>query len=95
MKDLKNLTERHRTVIRIRAYEIWELEGRPDGRHVEHWLKAERDLRPSRAMPSRPARKASAAAEKARADGAGRATSRGSAEGQSWRTVARNPSGGR
>lgn len=28
-----------------RAYEIFEREGRPDGRHVEHWLRAEAELR--------------------------------------------------
>jgi hypothetical protein len=26
--------------IRHRAYEIWELEGRPDGRAHEHWAQA-------------------------------------------------------
>jgi hypothetical protein len=26
--------------IRARAYQIWEEEGRPHGRHHEHWLKA-------------------------------------------------------
>lgn len=26
--------------IRRRAYEIWEEEGRPEGRHEEHWRKA-------------------------------------------------------
>lgn len=27
-----------------RAYEIWENEGRPDGRHLDHWLKAEKEF---------------------------------------------------
>ncbi len=27
-----------------RAYEIWEHEGRPAGRDIEHWVKASRDL---------------------------------------------------
>ncbi|MBI4488263.1 MAG: DUF2934 domain-containing protein [Deltaproteobacteria bacterium] len=27
--------------IRLIAYQIWEEEGRPQGRDVEHWLKAE------------------------------------------------------
>lgn len=27
-----------------RAYEIWESEGRPEGRDVEHWVTAERQL---------------------------------------------------
>ncbi|WP_236025170.1 DUF2934 domain-containing protein [Arenibaculum pallidiluteum] len=26
--------------VRRRAYEIWEREGRPDGRHDEHWVRA-------------------------------------------------------
>jgi hypothetical protein len=27
--------------VRSLAYTIWQEEGCPDGRHVEHWLKAE------------------------------------------------------
>jgi hypothetical protein len=27
-----------------RAREIWEEEGRPEGRHLEHWQQAEREL---------------------------------------------------
>ncbi|WP_448206624.1 DUF2934 domain-containing protein [Azospirillum sp. sgz302134] len=30
--------------IRERAYEIWEREGRPEGRHAEHWDQACREL---------------------------------------------------
>jgi hypothetical protein len=30
--------------LRIRAYEIWESEGRPDGREGEHWNQAVREL---------------------------------------------------
>lgn len=26
-----------------RAYSIWEAEGRPEGKHLEHWLQAERE----------------------------------------------------
>jgi hypothetical protein len=35
--------------IRERAYAIWEEEGRPEGRHLDHWLAAEAeiDLSPS------------------------------------------------
>ncbi|HEY0835645.1 MAG TPA: DUF2934 domain-containing protein [Azospirillum sp.] len=32
------------TVIRERAYAIWEREGRPEGRHGEHWEQACREL---------------------------------------------------
>lgn len=28
-----------------RAYEIWNKEGRPDGKAHEHWLRAEQELR--------------------------------------------------
>ena len=31
-------------IVRERAYLIWETEGRPDGRDLEHWLQAEREL---------------------------------------------------
>jgi Protein of unknown function (DUF2934) len=27
-----------------RAYEIWQVEGRPDGRHEEHWDRAAREI---------------------------------------------------
>lgn len=27
--------------IRERSYQIWEQEGRPEGRHLNHWLQAE------------------------------------------------------
>ena len=28
-----------------RAYEIWEREGKPEGKEQEHWFKAEEELR--------------------------------------------------
>ncbi len=37
---VKDLAER----IRLRAYEIWEREGRPYGRDQEHWAQAEREI---------------------------------------------------
>jgi hypothetical protein len=61
--------------IRRRAYELWELDGRPDGRHDDHWRRARLELatpkllteakpekaRASRsAKPSKPARPPSA-----------------------------------
>ncbi len=30
--------------VRERAYEIWEEEGRPEGRAVDHWLRARWEL---------------------------------------------------
>jgi hypothetical protein len=31
--------------INERAHALWEAEGRPAGRSLEHWLKAEREVR--------------------------------------------------
>jgi hypothetical protein len=31
-------------VIRERAYAIWEEEGRPDGRDLDHWRRAEQEI---------------------------------------------------
>lgn len=31
-------------VIRQRSYEIWQLEGRPEGKTAEHWLRAKTEL---------------------------------------------------
>lgn len=39
------MAEGHRQLlVRRRAYEIWEEEGRPDGKAEAHWLAAEREL---------------------------------------------------
>jgi hypothetical protein len=40
----KAMTERDEDVIKKRAYALWESEGRPEGRHDEHWGKAYREL---------------------------------------------------
>ena len=41
--------------IRRRAHEIWEAEGRPEGRAHEHWLRAQREIiGPSGSGPSGP-----------------------------------------
>ena len=31
-------------MIRQRAYEIWQAEGQPDGRALEHWCRAEAEI---------------------------------------------------
>jgi hypothetical protein len=33
--------------IRMRAYAIWEEEGRPEGRALDHWLRARWELEPA------------------------------------------------
>jgi hypothetical protein len=30
--------------IAMRAYEIWEMQGRPYNRDLDHWLRAEREF---------------------------------------------------
>jgi hypothetical protein len=39
-EEMDERTER----ISLRAYEIWERLGRPEGGHMEHWLEAEREI---------------------------------------------------
>jgi len=39
--------ERHAEIAR-RAYTLWELEGRPTGRDLDHWLAAEVELAATR-----------------------------------------------
>jgi hypothetical protein len=34
----------HETRIREHAYSIWERQGRPDGKHDEHWAEAEHEI---------------------------------------------------
>lgn len=32
------------TRVRERAHQLWEQEGRPDGRHSDHWERAAREI---------------------------------------------------
>lgn len=36
--------DRRDELVRQRAYEIWEIEGRPDGGHERHWQQAEAEI---------------------------------------------------
>lgn len=38
------MTPDHESRVRQRAHEIWEREGRPEGRDREHWAQAEAEL---------------------------------------------------
>jgi hypothetical protein len=49
MTDRENVvqtseTEERTVLIRRRAYELWEVEGRPSGRETVHWLVAEQEF---------------------------------------------------
>lgn len=46
-KSENRITDLSRDSIAQRAYEIWEREGRPEGRAFDHWLAAEAELRPT------------------------------------------------
>jgi hypothetical protein len=48
--------------IRKRAHEIWENEGRPDGREKDHWERAEREMAAASAGAKAPAGKKAAGA---------------------------------
>ncbi len=48
-------TERNHQ-IRERAYGLWEADGRPEGKEMDYWLRAERDLSIGEAKPSRKAK---------------------------------------
>ncbi len=41
--SVKNLTDE----IRVRAYQLWEQNGRPNGQDIENWLRAEHEVVPS------------------------------------------------
>lgn len=43
-----DVTKMQEQKIRELAYNIWEKDGRPYGRDLEYWLKAERSLAPAR-----------------------------------------------
>jgi len=51
-------------LIRARAHQIWEREGRPEGRHLEHWEMASAEIA-AEAKPAKPASLAKARASKA------------------------------
>lgn len=57
--------------IALRAYAMWEREGRPYGRNLDHWLAAERELmqastRPLSAdIPAKPVRRVAKTSPKA------------------------------
>ena len=49
------------SIVSIRAYQLWEQEGRPHGRDQAHWFEAERQLQdpePSAPPQTSPARAA-------------------------------------
>jgi len=52
-------------LIRARAHAIWEREGRPEGRHIEHWEMASAEIAAEAKPAKKPASLAKARASKA------------------------------
>ena len=44
--------------IRERAYSLWQADGSPEGRDMDYWLRAERDLTVATPKPGRKAKSA-------------------------------------
>jgi hypothetical protein len=42
--QLSAISRPDRSLVAQRAYEIWQREGCPEGRDMEHWLRAESEL---------------------------------------------------
>ncbi len=40
-----------KTDVAVRAYQIWESEGRPEGQDVRHWLRAEAEVAAAALLP--------------------------------------------
>lgn len=55
--------------VRERAYALWERDGKPHGRSVDYWLKAERELMPEPLSKGPQARKPAARKTVAKANG--------------------------
>ena len=60
-KTPEQTTESLRKIIEARAYELWERDGRPNGRHAAHWLEAEAEILNLAPIPKPASKKAKAA----------------------------------
>ena len=65
------MTADHYGEIARRAYSLWEVEGRPIGRELDHWLRAEAEVQGARAespdpTPESPAKLRRASRKRAR-----------------------------
>lgn len=65
MPKTRSIT-RNEADIALRAYQIWEAEGKPDGKDFDFWLRAEAELSPpAKKAPAKKAPAKKAAAKKA------------------------------
>jgi len=56
-------------LIRRRAYAIWEKEGRPQGRHEEHWRQAHEEMHGLEDAPAQSSKKPAHVAPAGRKEG--------------------------
>jgi hypothetical protein len=75
--------------IRDRAYQIWQEEGRPDGKSAEHWEQARRMIEQEEASPGKRAKAAKPPVKRAR----GRSGTSSIAEPMSPGPNGENPAG--
>jgi len=73
-------------VVRIRAYQIWEREGRPHGRDYEHWVQAQVELESEAAKDNGDRRVAAARSAPARKEKASLPTNRSAPPARAART---------
>ncbi|MCR0983285.1 DUF2934 domain-containing protein [Roseomonas populi] len=59
------MQDQKQDLIRERAHAIWEQEGRPEGRHAEHWQRAEQEFSSSGQQPELTAEGATPASDSA------------------------------
>jgi Protein of unknown function (DUF2934) len=59
-KPVNPTAESLRKQIEARAYLLWERDGRPYGRHEEHWAQAEKEILGERKDKAPPRKKAKA-----------------------------------
>ena len=48
------MLENREHAVRERAYAIWERDGRPEGKKLDHWLQAEAEIRTEPVISSMP-----------------------------------------
>ena len=77
-------------LVRERAYALWESEGRPAGREVEHWLRAEAEL-----APAAPRRRSAAGPHAASGEGRTRGAKRSAAKSAPVESPAEKGTAGR
>lgn len=62
--EVNKMTDEELEAVRFRAYQIWEREDRPHGRHEDHWAQALTELGLNQPLPEAAPNMVSAQARK-------------------------------